>query len=61
MGNKLKEVKLSKAVGLTCAEASLISQEDAELPENFPFDDILAVETQAANGLTWKNSPRCRM
>jgi serine/threonine-protein kinase HipA len=35
---------LCRALGLNCAEASIISKADAELPEQVPFDDILAVK-----------------
>ncbi|ALK96238.1 regulator [Massilia sp. WF1] len=44
VANEFMGFQLCKAVGLTCANASVISREDAELPENVPFHDILAVE-----------------
>lgn len=36
--------QLCHALDLDCAEATVISREDAELPEVVPFDDILAVK-----------------
>ena len=35
--------QLCKALGLDCAEASIISRQDADLPADLPFDHILAV------------------
>ncbi|WGG49359.1 type II toxin-antitoxin system HipA family toxin [Rugamonas sp. DEMB1] len=42
--NEFKGYQLCKALGLDCANASVISSDDAELPENVPFEDILAVQ-----------------
>jgi serine/threonine-protein kinase HipA len=42
--NEFKGYQLCKALGLDCANASVISRDDAELPENVPFEDILAVQ-----------------
>lgn len=44
VANEFMGFQLCKAVGLTCANVSVISRDDAELPENVPFEDILAVE-----------------
>jgi serine/threonine-protein kinase HipA len=44
VANEFTGFQLCNAVGLACAAASVISRKDAELPEAFPFDDILAVE-----------------
>lgn len=44
VANEFMGYQLCKAVGLRCANASVISRDEAELPENVPFDFILAVE-----------------
>jgi len=41
--NEFTGYALCRALGLECAEASIISREEAELPEQVPFDRILAV------------------
>lgn len=42
--NEFMGFQLCKAVGLDCAQASVISRDDAELPEQIPFPEILAVQ-----------------
>jgi serine/threonine-protein kinase HipA len=44
VANEFMGFQLCKAVGLDCANASVILRSDAELPENVSFEDILAVE-----------------
>jgi serine/threonine-protein kinase HipA len=44
VANEFMGFQLCKVVGLDCANASVILRSDAELPENVPFEDILAVE-----------------
>ena len=44
VANEYAGYQLAKALGLSCANASIISREDAALPEQVPFDEILAVE-----------------
>jgi len=44
VANEFMGFKLCKALGLDCANASVISRDEAELPENVPFESILAVE-----------------
>lgn len=44
VANEFMGYQLCKAVGLDCANASVISRDDAELPEKVPFEDILAVQ-----------------
>lgn len=44
VANEFMGFQLCKAVGLDCANATVISRADAELPEAVPFEDILAVE-----------------
>lgn len=44
VANEYAGYQLAKALGLSCANASIIFREDAELPEQVPFDEILAVE-----------------
>ena len=44
VANEFMGFQLCKAVGLSCANVSVISRDEAELPENVPFNDILAVE-----------------
>ncbi|MGK5027342.1 type II toxin-antitoxin system HipA family toxin [Janthinobacterium sp. RB2R34] len=44
VANEFMGFQLCKAVGLDCAQASVISRADAELPEAVPFEDILAVQ-----------------
>ena len=44
VANEFMGFQLCKAVGLNCANASVIFRADAELPEAVPFGDILAVE-----------------
>ena len=41
--NEYLGYEMAKAVGLSCAEATIISRADAELPDQVPFDEILAV------------------
>ncbi|MFZ6653890.1 type II toxin-antitoxin system HipA family toxin [Undibacterium sp. TJN19] len=42
--NEATGFALLKAVGIRCAEASIISKDDADLPEAFPFDELLVVK-----------------
>lgn len=42
--NEYTGYRLAKALGLTCANVRIISRADAELPEQVPFEEILAVE-----------------
>ena len=44
VANEFMGFQLCKAVGLHCANALVISSQDAELPESVPFEEILAVE-----------------
>jgi serine/threonine-protein kinase HipA len=44
VANEYAGYQLARALGLTCANATIISRDEAELPEKVPFDDILAVE-----------------
>ena len=44
VANEMTGYRLCEAVGLTCAKATVISRNEAELPEHAPFDDILAVQ-----------------
>ncbi|GKT21241.1 HipA domain-containing protein [Acidovorax sp. SUPP3334] len=44
VANEYAGYQLCKALGLDCAEASIVTRADAELPEAVPFDDILAVQ-----------------
>ncbi|WP_305824885.1 type II toxin-antitoxin system HipA family toxin [Massilia brevitalea] len=44
VANEFMGFQLCKALGLDCANVSVISRNDAELPENVPFEEILAVE-----------------
>ncbi|MDA8447955.1 type II toxin-antitoxin system HipA family toxin [Paracidovorax valerianellae] len=44
VANEYAGYQLCKALGLHCAEASIVTRADAELPEAVPFDDILAVQ-----------------
>lgn len=44
VANEFTGFQLCKAVGLDCANASVIAREDADLPETVPFKHILAVE-----------------
>lgn len=41
--NEFSGYQLCRALELNCAEASIITRADADLPEHVPFDDILAV------------------
>ncbi len=43
VANEFTGYRLCRALGLDCAEASVIHRDDAQLPEQVPFDDILAV------------------
>jgi serine/threonine-protein kinase HipA len=43
VANEMTGYRLCAALGLHCAEASVVSRADAELPEAVPFDEILAV------------------
>ena len=43
VANEYTGYRLCAALGLDCAEASVIPRSDAELPEQLPFDQILAV------------------
>ena len=43
VANEATGYALCKALGLNCAGAQVISRADADLPEDLPFDDILAV------------------
>ena len=44
VANEFTGYRLANALGLNCANATVISRADAELPEQVPFDQILAVE-----------------
>ena len=44
VANEYMGYQLARALGLDCANARVISRNDADLPEQVPFDDILAVE-----------------
>lgn len=52
VANEAAGYQLCAAVGLDCAEAQVISRADADLPEQLPFDEILAVRRfdRDANG-----------
>lgn len=41
--NEYAGYRMCEALGLDCAEASVIRRQDAELPEQVPFEEILAV------------------
>lgn len=43
VANEAAGYQLCAALGLECAEAQVIARADADLPEQLPFDDILAV------------------
>ena len=43
VANEAAGYRLCAALGLDCAEAKIISRADADLPEQLPFDEILAV------------------
>jgi serine/threonine-protein kinase HipA len=43
VANEFAGYRLCGALGLDCAEASVISRADADLPEQLPFGEILAV------------------
>ena len=43
VANEATGYALCAALGLNCAEAEVITRADADLPEDLPFDDILAV------------------
>jgi serine/threonine-protein kinase HipA len=44
VANEFMGFQLCKVLGLDCANASVISRDQAELPERIPFENILAVE-----------------
>lgn len=44
VANEYMGYQLCGAVGLTCAKATIITRDEAELPEQVPFNEILAVE-----------------
>lgn len=44
VANEAAGYRLCGALGLNCAETGVISRSDADLPEQLPFDDILAVK-----------------
>ena len=52
VANEAAGFRLCAALGLNCAEAQVISRTDADLPEQLPFDEILAVKRfdRASNG-----------
>jgi serine/threonine-protein kinase HipA len=52
VANEAAGYQLCAALGLDCAQAQVISRADADLPEQLPFDDILAVRRfdRDANG-----------
>jgi len=52
VANEAAGYALCASLGLTCAEAQVIARVDADLPEQLPFDEILAVRRfdRAANG-----------
>ena len=52
VANEAAGYQLCAALGLDCAEAQVISRADADLPEQLPFDEILAVRRfdRNANG-----------
>ena len=43
VANEASGYALCAALGLNCAEAQVITRADADLPDDLPFDDILAV------------------
>ncbi len=43
VANEYTGYRLCRALGLDCAEATVIARADADLPEQLPFDEILAV------------------
>jgi serine/threonine-protein kinase HipA len=43
VANEAAGYRLCEALGLNCAQASVIRRSEAELPEQLPFDEILAV------------------
>lgn len=44
VANEYTGYQLARALNLDCANASIIARADAELPDQVPFDEILAVE-----------------
>ena len=52
VANEAAGYQLCAALGLDCAEAQIIARVDADLPEQLPFDEILAVRRfdRAPNG-----------
>ncbi len=44
VANEVAGYQLCAALGLDCAEARVISRADADLPEQLPFDELLAVK-----------------
>jgi len=44
VANEAAGYQLCAALGLDCAEAQVISRADADLPEQLPFDELLAVK-----------------
>lgn len=44
VANEANGYRLCAALGLDCAEASVISRSEADLPSQIPFEDILAVK-----------------
>ena len=52
VANEASGYQLCAALGLDCAEAQVIARADADLPEQLPFDEILAVRRfdRNANG-----------
>jgi serine/threonine-protein kinase HipA len=44
VANEYAGYRLAKVLGLTCANARIISRADADLPEQIPFEEILAIE-----------------
>jgi len=43
VANEYAGYQLARVLGLNCAHAEIITKEAADLPQQFPFDDILAV------------------
>ena len=60
VANEAAGYRLCAALGLNCAEATIIARADADLPAELPFDEILAVrrfDRQAGGKLNAASSP----
>jgi serine/threonine-protein kinase HipA len=44
VANEFAAYQMTRVLGLSCAEVSVISRADADIPEQVPFEDILAVK-----------------